>query len=330
MIIPFEDPKSFLLSDCVVCVADDNTVFNEAITFPKKGVYFYSANNMYVTSLVAANVAEVFDEKYIPYSIARREDIVQSDWSNGNASSLSYVKNKTHYYYEGSPLAEGLSITVANEDFTRISTYITFEEGKKYKVVIDGVQDICTAVHIKDAAAAKNYIELTPTIDGFGMVRSRLSGGICTYIAGVSVGDHILSIYEDNELKQLDEIFIPDTIARVSDIDEVKTLIGDTAVSDQINTAVAAIKPKCTTITLPSVNWTGDANPWSQVATVNGVATNSKIDLQPTAVQIVELQHNDIALIAENNDGVVTVYAIGGKPTKDYTMQALITEVTVV
>lgn len=35
----------------------------------------------------------------------------------------------------------------------------------------------------------------------------------------------------------LDENFIPDTIARVSDVDEVKTLVGDTSVSEQINTA---------------------------------------------------------------------------------------------
>ena len=34
--------------------------------------------------------------------------------------------------------------------------------------------------------------------------------------------------------------------------------------------------------------------------------------------------------MAENDDGVITVYAIGSKPTVDYTMQALITEVTVV
>ena len=61
---------------------------------------------------------------------------------------------------------------------------------------------------------------------------------------------------------------------------------------------------------------------------MNGITANSKVDLQPTAVQIVELQNNDIALMAENNDGVITVYALGGKPTVDYTMQALITEVT--
>lgn len=93
---------------------------------------------------------------------------------------------------------------------------------------------------------------------------------------------------------------------------------------------VKSFLPKSATITLPAANWTGDANPWSQVVTINGVTANSKVDLQPTAVQIVELQNNDIALMAENDDGVITVYAIGSKPTVDYTMQVLITEVVVV
>lgn len=85
--------------------------------------------------------------------------------------------------------------------------------------------------------------------------------------------------------------------------------------------------PKRTTVTLSASAWTGNTNPWSQVVAVNGVTANSKVDLQPTALQIVELQNADIAFMAENNDGVITVYAIGGKPAVDYTMQALITEV---
>ena len=60
---------------------------------------------------------------------------------------------------------------------------------------------------------------------------------------------------------------------------------------------------------------------------MNGITANSKIDLQPTAVQIVELQDSEITLMLQNDDGVVTAWAIGNKPTKDYTMQVLITEV---
>lgn len=85
--------------------------------------------------------------------------------------------------------------------------------------------------------------------------------------------------------------------------------------------------PKVTTVTLSAANWVGNTNPWSQAITMNGVTANSKIDLQLTAVQIVELQNADIMFMVENNDGVTTAYAIGGKPEKDYSIQALITEV---
>ena len=90
------------------------------------------------------------------------------------------------------------------------------------------------------------------------------------------------------------------------------------------------MKPQLTTVILPAANWIGESNPWSQVISINGVTANSRIDLRATALQIIELQDNDIAFIAENNNGIVTVYALGGKPTVDYTIQAEITEVVAV
>ena len=99
-------------------------------------------------------------------------------------------------------------------------------------------------------------------------------------------------------------------------------------VSNQIAALVNTINaPKTTTVTLSASGWSGSSNPWSQVVNINGVTANSKVDLQPTASQIVELQNADIMLMVENDNGTTTVYAIGGKPTKAYTMQALITEV---
>lgn len=91
---------------------------------------------------------------------------------------------------------------------------------------------------------------------------------------------------------------------------------------------IQSVTSKSTTVELLAENWTGDANPYYQVVTVNGATKNSKIDLQPTAHQIVALQDEDIALMTENDDGTITVYAIGGKPASDYTMQVLISEVT--
>ena len=95
-------------------------------------------------------------------------------------------------------------------------------------------------------------------------------------------------------------------------------------------TGVIPVLPRVATITLSANAWIGSSHPYSQVVNVATATASSKIDLQPTAQQIVSLQDEDIALIAQNNNGVVTVYALGGKPKLDYTMQILLTEVSFV
>ncbi len=91
-----------------------------------------------------------------------------------------------------------------------------------------------------------------------------------------------------------------------------------------------AAAPKLTSVTMLATNWAGNSNPYSQVVTCNGVNVNSKLDLQPTPNQIVELQDAEISLMLTNTKGVVTAWAIGGKPTSDMIMDVLITEVVVV
>lgn len=93
-----------------------------------------------------------------------------------------------------------------------------------------------------------------------------------------------------------------------------------------IDTNVSA--PKSTSITLLATNWVGDSQPYSQAISISAATSNSKVDLLPTANQIVELQNADISLMVENNNGTLTCYALGGKPEQDYTMQVLLTEVT--
>ena len=82
-------------------------------------------------------------------------------------------------------------------------------------------------------------------------------------------------------------------------------------------------------VTLLASGWKGTASPYSQVVAIDGITANSQVDLTPSVEQLVTFHQKDLALVTENDDGVVTVYAIGDKPTADYTMQATITEVTV-
>ena len=83
------------------------------------------------------------------------------------------------------------------------------------------------------------------------------------------------------------------------------------------------------TVKLLAANWVGEGNLYSQVVPVYGATPNSQVDLTPSVEQLAIFHDKDLALVAENEDGVVTVYAIGQKPTNDYVIQVTITEVFV-
>ena len=98
------------------------------------------------------------------------------------------------------------------------------------------------------------------------------------------------------------------------------------AVADYMkNTPVATIG----TVELLSKNWQGSGNLYSQVVAIDGVSENSQVDLTPSVEQLVVFYEKDLTFVTENEDGVVTVYAIGQKPENDYTIQVTITEVHV-
>ena len=80
-------------------------------------------------------------------------------------------------------------------------------------------------------------------------------------------------------------------------------------------------------IDLLSSKWQGAASPYSQVVSIPGATANSKIDLNPSIEQLEIFHQKDISFVAENEDGVVTVYCVGQKPTANYQMQITITEV---
>lgn len=82
-------------------------------------------------------------------------------------------------------------------------------------------------------------------------------------------------------------------------------------------------------VTLRASAWVGAASPYSQVVAVEGATKNSQVDLTPSVEQLAIFYHKDLAFVTENDDGVVTVYAIGQKPENDYKIQVTITEVNI-
>lgn len=83
------------------------------------------------------------------------------------------------------------------------------------------------------------------------------------------------------------------------------------------------------TVTLTANGWIGSDNLYSQIVTIDGVTANSQVDLTPSVEQLAIFYEKDLAFVTENENGVVTVYAIGQKPQNDYVIQVTITEVSV-
>ena len=80
-------------------------------------------------------------------------------------------------------------------------------------------------------------------------------------------------------------------------------------------------------VSLPAAGWRGDSSPYYQPVPLSGVTPYTKVDLQPTLAQIDLLYAMSTGFFAVNQDGAVTVYAIGNRPTEDFTIQVTLTEV---
>lgn len=70
---------------------------------------------------------------------------------------------------------------------------------------------------------------------------------------------------------------------------------------------------------------------YQEVAVLNDASftVRSKIDLQPSPEQLSIFHEKDVAFTVVNEDGIVTVYAIGIRPEQDYTIQCTVTEVAI-
>lgn len=73
-------------------------------------------------------------------------------------------------------------------------------------------------------------------------------------------------------------------------------------------------------------SWTG-TGPYTQVVTIKGIGSDSKIDLQPDANVINKLMESGTtALYIVNDSGVATAVALGAAPTAALEIQCTITK----
>lgn len=93
------------------------------------------------------------------------------------------------------------------------------------------------------------------------------------------------------------------------------------------------ITPSPASITLYADSWVqgaGETMWYQEIVVANATVTpNSKVDLQPSPEQLYIFHEKDLAFVAENDEGKVTIFCIGQKPMNDYTIQVTVTEVIV-
>lgn len=108
------------------------------------------------------------------------------------------------------------------------------------------------------------------------------------------------------------------------------TLEGSVSMPKEKEVVKLANAPKNSDITLLSDAWYDEGNKWySQVVTNEYVTDKSQVDLKPDLQQLETFYEKDLTLLTKNRSTVLTVFAFGQRPTKDYNIQVSITEMDV-
>lgn len=117
---------------------------------------------------------------------------------------------------------------------------------------------------------------------------------------------------------------IPNVASLAVSTDDFRTLVDAIAEVEDIESRVS---DKVATLTLPA-NWSGNG-PYTQTVSVSGytVTANTKVDLMcnDAAINTMTASGTNIIYVV-NNNGTLTAYALGARPTASMTVQAVLSE----
>ena len=170
--------------------------------------------------------------------------------------------------------------------------------------------------------------ELQGSVESGGEVRGKLSG--LEFIQGKSAFEvAVINGFSGTEAEWLASLKGAKGDTPKKGIDyyteaEKQALVAEVLAAANENTVAARIGE----VTLLSSAWKGSGSLYHQTVSVDGVTEYSQVDLTPSVEQLVVFYEKDLTFVTENDGGTVTVYAIGQKPTNDYTIQVTITEVS--
>lgn len=161
---------------------------------------------------------------------------VQADWNQNDETAADYVKNRTHYEGENRVTIwsdvtvttdSTLSYAGANHYRGQVSSdyYFAVNDYPEYTIVVNGVEYKNMTPHDEALGAVSNNAGTIDFATCPVMISKGNMGSMRVYSANPSE-TFTISIYAvSSTLKQLDEKFIPDTIARVSDVEAMETEI---------------------------------------------------------------------------------------------------------
>lgn len=206
--------------------------------------------------------------------------------------SEGYLTQATNYYSH----AEGLGTIAAGRNQTAMGKY-NVKDTSSLLIVGNGTKD----------TDRKNAYKLDASGNGWYAGTVEVAGVILRDSKGVK---HTLKV-DENGVLSLGSI-----------TEEVKAALVAAVIA-----ALPTNNVRLADVELLADKWVGDQSPYHQVVSVPTVTSNTQVDLTPSAEQLAVFHNKDLAFVTENDDGVVTVYAIGQKPANDYIIQATLTEV---
>lgn len=159
-------------------------------------------------------------------------DSTQSDWNQSDETAPDYVKNRP--FYELDERTE--TVVVENKTISATESRITFSDfypssGVTYKIIWDDVEYICVAEQRGQSVGLGNWnlVTIGDTNEPFFIYEAAGYGQYIYFTSDQIGSEHTYSVYQiegDITVVKLDEKYIPDTIARVTDVEtEIANLV---------------------------------------------------------------------------------------------------------
>ena len=204
-------------------------------------IVFMDMRNAGEFNLTLTLVSKVeIPESAIPDTIARTSQISDApDWNQNNSDAYDYIKGRTHYdevvidtvlvpeaefkFYITQTVTENSNKSGMSGDGAVAIRKLLKEQnvGKICYVLFDGVEYEAAVSYQGGYGLGNAYLydkSCTNTGEPFYITSGAYEAIYC-YISMSDSDTHTLSVYtKQNVVKQLDEKYIPDSIARVSDI----------------------------------------------------------------------------------------------------------------